>query len=467
MMTAWIFTPRLLAAATVLYAVFFFIVYFRMEQMRAHSAEWIERRKKPSFELKRAGSLEKKDILPIFAITAIYAAIAFVNLGNTFSPQTFLRFEAGKDTAAEIELLSPSRITDIFYFTGLHHGRGNQAYKLELSSDGVVWTEQYRETTDSATGNVTRHGGMTQNHSETFRWRHANLLPDKPDDTRYIRISAVHTPLELGAVSITAEDGRGSYTLTAYDAVLNEAAQQLFVNPRLVPERYSILNSSHFDEIYHARTAYEHLRGIYPYETTHPPLGKLITSAGIGIFGMTPFGWRFMPTLFGVMMVPLLYILLKWMFGRVSVAVCGTLIFTFDFMHFVQTRISTIDVYCVFFILCMYLFIFRYISSPLDAPFWETARPLILTGLSFGIGAAAKWQSIHICRDGPAYSVFDIPLPPLQAQQAERKAVYAVFPRHCFGIAVFIHNHTRYRIYRLLYSLCASQRAGRRVFKRR
>ncbi len=36
---------------------------------------------------------------------------------------------------------------------------------------------------------------------------------------------------------------------------------------------------TYFDEIYHARTAYEHLHGIAPYETTHPPLGKLIMAS--------------------------------------------------------------------------------------------------------------------------------------------------------------------------------------------
>jgi dolichyl-phosphate-mannose--protein O-mannosyl transferase len=155
------------------------------------------------------------------------------------------------------------------------------------------------------------------------------------------------------------------------------------------------MNSSHFDEIYHAHTAYQHLRGLYPYETTHPPLGKLITSVGIWLLGMTPFGWRFMPALFGVLMLPPFYMLLKWMFGKTSVAVCGTLLLAFDFMHFVQTRISTIDVYCVFFVLLMYVFMYRYITSGLDAPFWETACPLIFAGLSFGLGAAAKWQSIY------------------------------------------------------------------------
>jgi dolichyl-phosphate-mannose--protein O-mannosyl transferase len=94
-------------------------------------------------------------------------------------------------------------------------------------------------------------------------------------------------------------------------------------------------------------------------------------------------------------MLPLIFILLKWMFGKTRIAVCGTLLFAFDFMHFVQTRISTIDVYCVFFILCMYVGMYRYITSDLDAPFWKTAPPIILSGISFGLGAAAKWQSVY------------------------------------------------------------------------
>ena len=60
-----------------------------------------------------------------------------------------------------------------------------------------------------------------------------------------------------------------------------------------MPEYQSYLNSTYFDEIYHARTACENIEGVYPYEISHPPLGKLIIAIGIELFGMTPFGWRF------------------------------------------------------------------------------------------------------------------------------------------------------------------------------
>lgn len=48
------------------------------------------------------------------------------------------------------------------------------------------------------------------------------------------------------------------------------------------------MNSSYFDEIYHVRTAIEHQKDIWPYEVSHPPLGKLIIGIGISLFGVTP-----------------------------------------------------------------------------------------------------------------------------------------------------------------------------------
>ncbi len=64
-----------------------------------------------------------------------------------------------------------------------------------------------------------------------------------------------------------------------------------------------------FDEIYFGRTAYEILHKLQIYETTHPFLGKAIISQGIKLFGMTPFGWRFINVLFGAFMIVIIYYL--------------------------------------------------------------------------------------------------------------------------------------------------------------
>ena len=119
-------------------------------------------------------------------------------------------------------------------------------------------------------------------------------------------------------------------------------------------------------------------------------------SIGIAIFGMSPFGWRFMGTLVGVLMVPLMYLLTKQLFKRRDLAVFTTVLMTFDFMHFTQTRLATIDSYGVFFIMVMYLFMFRYMQmSFFRDGLKKTLVPLGLSGLFMGIGCASKWIDIY------------------------------------------------------------------------
>ena len=101
-----------------------------------------------------------------------------------------------------------------------------------------------------------------------------------------------------------------------------------------------------------------------------------------------------LPILFGVLMLPVLYVLLRRMTGFTAAAACGTALFAFDFMHYTQTRLATIDTYAVFFTLCMYLFMYLWVTEDRD----RRKRRLLwlgLSGLSFGLGAASKWVCIY------------------------------------------------------------------------
>ena len=77
-------------------------------------------------------------------------------------------------------------------------------------------------------------------------------------------------------------------------AVSEGDALALVDEQNTVPKAPSYFNGMIFDEIYHARTAYENIHNLSVYEWTHPPLGKLIIALGILLFGMKPFGWRIM-----------------------------------------------------------------------------------------------------------------------------------------------------------------------------
>ena len=155
------------------------------------------------------------------------------------------------------------------------------------------------------------------------------------------------------------------------------------------------LNNIYFDEVYFVRTAVEHLENLNPYEVSHPPLGKEIIAASIMTFGMSPMGWRLFGAIFGVIMVSVMYIFIKNLFGRTTVAVCGSLLLGFDFMRYVQTRIATIDSFAVCFILLAFFFMYRHITTDVDAPFRKSLAPLAFSGLFFGLSIATKWIGFY------------------------------------------------------------------------
>ncbi len=179
-------------------------------------------------------------------------------------------------------------------------------------------------------------------------------------------------------------------------AAYPQAVNALFDEQALCPNAIRSIDGMYFDEIYHARSAYEQLKGLPIYETTHPPLGKALISVGISIFGMNPFGWRFMGALFGVLLVGLLYLFARSLFGRRDFALTASLLYAFDFMRFVQSRIATIDVFSAFFIVAAYYFMLHY----LRADFYHTSlrklfAPLLGSGICFALAAAVKWTGFY------------------------------------------------------------------------
>lgn len=176
-------------------------------------------------------------------------------------------------------------------------------------------------------------------------------------------------------------------------AAENEEAKMLVDEQSTVPSEISYLNSTYFDEVYFARAAYEHLNNILPLEWVHPPLGKLIISIPIKLFGMTPLSYRLMGNIAGILMIPSIYILAKMLFKKTKYATLAGIIMAVDGMHFVQTRIGTVDTFLVLFIILEYLFMYKYIISkerPLRSRIWA----LFWSGLFMGCAISVKWTGV-------------------------------------------------------------------------
>ena len=315
----------------------------------------------------------RRDWAALLLVTLAYACFAFSHLGDTQTALTSWTPQQGESVVLEAD----GECATLTYLPGIAPDSAHYAARVgvniqvETSQDGETWTDC---------------GTLTD--GSVFAWKQYQLSTPG----RYVRLTALDGSVTLNEASLFYTGTRVQATVLSRDP----AAQALVDEQQVVPAYTTYENSTYFDEIYHARTAYEHILGLEPYENTHPTLGKLIISLGIRIFGMNPFGWRFMGALFGVLMLPVLYHLLKQLFGRTRLCTAGTLLFAFDFMHFTQTRIATIDTYAVFFLLLMYGAMAAFLRRDLLRDSWkQLLPPLLLCGVFTGLGFAAKWTAAY------------------------------------------------------------------------
>ena len=364
--------------------VAFFVYYWYCLKPRANSLEWIamseaqSRRKSMSLTLPYT-PMERCDWIPLVLVTVIYAITAFFQLGSMSAPESYVKFQ--QEDSYTFSFSQPVKVDEISFYTSL----GTGTYRLEYTNNGSDW----------------KWVDLDQNYATLFKWETVDLN-QIPEGMDVPPVTLEATTFRITATTADRTEGLWLAELALWSDGeplipdhVDVGAEALFDEPEEWTTKQTYMNSSYFDEIYHPRTALEHLNNIYPYEVSHPPLGKLIMSIGIALFGMVPFGWRFMGTLFGVLMLPILYVFLKNFFGKTPVAFCGTCLFAFDFMHLVQTRIGTIDTYGVFFILVSYYFMYRWLCCPVGSSLRKTAVPLFLCGLFWGIGCACKWTVIY------------------------------------------------------------------------
>ena len=323
----------------------------------------------PSF---KSSKWIKADFIAIGIITIVYAIIAFARLGDMDAPQTAWNGKTGDEIVLDFGEVKD--FSSMFCYLGSYE---NREFNVDTSQDGSEWT---RFTV------ANEEGKETVNMCSVFCWN----KQDFACSARYIKMSLVS---DIGTVmEFMFYDAAGNAVVPVNSADYPE----LFDEQDIFDGTYSFMNSTYFDEIYHARTAYEMIHRLYNYECTHPPLGKAIMAIGILIFGMCPFGWRFMGTLFGVLMLPIMYLMARKLTDKTWMATLFTLLFAFDFMHFTQTRIATIDVFVTLFIMLEYFFMLCYYRmSFYDTPLKKTFIPLLLSGTFMGLGCGAKWTGVY------------------------------------------------------------------------
>lgn len=330
--------------------------------------------------------INKKDLIIMTVMTIIYLAVSLFYLGSFDTPQTGWHPEHLNESFI-VDFGKEVTIDKIMLFGGLGKAWGCfGSLEIEAWKDDAFIPYSFLDMKSVFKWHFTTDTVTTQKLKFTTRYLRTD---NEEDENRYYKAEY----REIGFFS-----GKDQITdFTVESLARTPGVELMFDEQELVPERPSVLNGTYFDEIYFPRTAYEQLekRDIL-YENTHPPLGKTIIAIGISIFGMNPFGWRIMGTLFGAAMIPLMYIMAKRLFKDSFWAFFCSYLMMFDFMHFTQTRLATIDSYTVFFIMLMYYFMLDYYDSySYERGFARSLLPLLLCGITLGLGGATKWIALY------------------------------------------------------------------------
>ena len=351
-----------------------------------------------------------RDTLILCAVTVSYTIVALTTLGSTKAPQTAW-CSSGEDEQVVFDLGEHYDDVRILYFAQV----SRNDFIVSASEDAETWNEEVFAQMDQ--GQCWKWKYVTQSFENGSGSRNYYNSMDYicHFSGRYIRITSRQVGLILNEIIFRDPDGNNVKAVISSRNGDNPDSE-LWSDPSNMLDEQDTLenlpgffgmkqegetqpswwNSTYFDEIYHARTGFEFMNGTVPYETSHPPLGKVLISWCISIFGMTPFGWRFAGALAGILMLPGIYLLAKQLTKKTYLAAFACLLMALDCMHLTQTQIATIDSFPVLFIIFAYFFMLRFMQTDLSRSSMKTILlPLFFSGLNMGLAVASKWIGIY------------------------------------------------------------------------
>ncbi|MEV5510891.1 dolichyl-phosphate-mannose--protein mannosyltransferase [Streptomyces orinoci] len=168
-----------------------------------------------------------------------------------------------------------------------------------------------------------------------------------------------------------------------------------------------------------------------PSYVVHPPAGKWVIGLGEWIYGLNPFGWRFMVALLGTLSVLMLCRIGRRLFRSTFLGCVAGALLSLDGLHFVMSRTSLLDSVLMFFVLAAFgcLLIDRdqaraRLADALPAAEGGEVRPdsaiagrlglgwrpwRIAAGVLLGLAAATKWNgAVYLAFFGVLIVLWDV-----------------------------------------------------------
>ena len=309
----------------------------------------------------------------------VFFSLATWNVGLTQTPTTTTQFTAGQSfyldlgssvNVKSVVILLKQGAFNVTVSSGSPGNWQNAPANDAWPYSNNQWSEDYYKWREVSVGQTTQY--LKLNFSQAGY------------DTNIAEVAVIGTDDQQVQIQSITNAGTGSPNL-----------QDMVDEQGMVQYPADYMSNTYFDEIYFVRTAEQYLNLQYPYEWTHPPLGKLLQAAGIAVMGFDPFGWRMMGVIFATLMIALAYLVGKELLGTWIGGFTTAFLVTFDFMHFTMARMGTADTYVVFFSLASQLLFLIYLKGVLKDGWKTSLIPLFLSVLFFALGFSTKWVVLY------------------------------------------------------------------------
>lgn len=324
-----------------------------------------------------------KDIRNIILVTGVYAIVSMWNLGTAVFPVT--TWQPVKEGQDVVFALSEETAFDGIYTIYGEGDNNSNPDTYQLGTEGMLVYgsndhENWEKIAELEKGSIYEYQIIDGEWDYKYVWLHSssknNSLTEFAlrNDDHFVKLT-----IDMDGASESEYPG----------TLLIDEQDKLVITPTYEDEGY-------FDEIYHPRNAWEIANGQYMYATVHPLFGTNTMALFIKLFGMSPFVWRLPGAIFGILLVPLFYVIARRLFQKTSLSTIASVLLAGDFMHLTTSRIGTLEPFSVFWILVMFYFMIRYIQmSWYDTPFKKQFKYLGICGITMGIAIATKWTACY------------------------------------------------------------------------